>query len=238
MPTGRIRPVEPVRLYKQVVEQVMALIASGELAPGDRLPAERALADQLEVSRASVRQALTVLEISGAVQVKAGSGVYVCQPTQDVSDTAATLTELAAPLEILETRLLFEPGVARLAAGRRSDDDITAMQQLITTMGEELAEGKDSWEADWGFHEALGRATQNPSIEHFTVVLRGQMGERVWALMRHRNLGHAERSTRYLNDHAAILRAIRRGDAVRSESLMTRHINHVISDLNKAQATL
>jgi GntR family transcriptional regulator, transcriptional repressor for pyruvate dehydrogenase complex len=232
LPADRIEPVRPVRLYKQVVDQLLGLIESGELAPGDRLPAERALADQLQVSRASVRQALTALEISGAVQVKAGSGVYVSEPSGVVDEVAATLTESAGPLEILESRSLFEPGVAALAAARRNDDDLVAMHSLVQAMENELAQGRDGWDADWGFHEALGRATSNPSIERLIRDLRDQMGQQVWSLMRTRNLQRAVHAKRYLKDHAAILRAVERGDTGRSETLMAKHISNVLRDLN------
>ncbi len=232
LPADRIQPVRPVRLYKQVVDQVLGLIESGELAPGDRLPAERALADQLQVSRASVRQALTALEISGAVQVKAGSGVYVSEPSGDVDQAAATLTEAAGPLEILESRSLVEPGVAALAAARRNDDDLAAMRSLVQAMEDELAQGLDAWDVDWGFHEALGRATGNPSIERIIRDLRDQMGQQVWSLMRTRNLQRVVHAKRYLKDHAAILRAVERGDTGRSETLMAKHISNVLRDLN------
>lgn len=238
LPAGRIQPVRPVRLYKQVVDQILSLIESGELAPGDRLPAERALADQLQVSRASVRQALTALEISGAVLVKAGSGVYVSEPSGDVDQVAATLTEAAGPLEILESRSLFEPGVAALAAARRQDGDLVAMRSFVQTMEDELAQGRDGWDADWGFHEALGRATGNPSIERVVSDLRDQMGQRIWSLMRVRNMARVNNARRYLKDHAAILRAVESGDASRSASLMAKHINNVLRDLNSPSQML
>lgn len=235
MPPVRLRPVQPVRLFTQVVDQVLALIEAGELTPGDRLPAERDLAERFQVSRASVRQALTALEVSGAVQVKAGSGVYVSQTIGQLQEAAAAMTEAAGPLEILESRSLFEPGVARLAAIRRTDADLDQMANLVDALREELALGREGWEADWGFHEALGRATRNPSVQRVCADLREQMQQPVWALMRARNLERSSRAQRYLKDHADILRAIKKGDADRSEALMLRHIGHVVSDLDTPQ---
>jgi GntR family transcriptional regulator, transcriptional repressor for pyruvate dehydrogenase complex len=230
----QIVPVQPVRLFTQVVDQLLTLIEGGELSPGDRLPAERALAQRLAVSRASVRQALTALEVCGVVQVRAGSGVYVSESSRRASGAAASVIEAAAPLEILESRALFEPGVTGLAARRRTEANLQEMQSLVEAMGDELARGSEGWESDWGFHEALGRATQNPSIQRISGELREQMGQPVWALMRARNLGRSDRARNYLNDHLDILNAVSESDAAKSETLMARHINHVITDLNKS----
>ena len=70
-------PVESRRLYRQVADQIRLMIASGELAVGQRLPAERDLAEQLSVSRPTVREALIVLEVEGLVNIRMGSGIYV-----------------------------------------------------------------------------------------------------------------------------------------------------------------
>lgn len=235
LPTDRFSPVQPVRLFTQVVDQLLTLIEDGELSPGDRLPAERQLADRLGVSRASVRQALTALELSGVVLVRAGSGVYVRELSLNTNDQAAAVIEAAAPLEILESRALFEPGVTGLAAQRRTDANLREMQDLVGAMGEELAQGREGWEADWGFHESLGRATQNPSIQRIALDLREQMGHPVWALMRARNLKRSDRAKNYLKDHLDILHAVSARDAAKSETLMARHINRVITDLNKVR---
>ena len=72
-----VQSIEPQRLYRQIAEQLRALIAQGEFATGDRLPAERDLARQFNVSRPSVREALIALEVEGWVEVRTGSGVYV-----------------------------------------------------------------------------------------------------------------------------------------------------------------
>ena len=76
-----LQTVEPQRLYRQIANQLRALIDNGEFAPGARLPAERDLAQQLGVSRPSVREALIALEVERCVEVRTGSGVYVLERT-------------------------------------------------------------------------------------------------------------------------------------------------------------
>ncbi|HWA37416.1 MAG TPA: GntR family transcriptional regulator, partial [Burkholderiales bacterium] len=84
----RLQAVESRRLYLQIADQIRALVESGEVARGARLPAERDLAKQLRVSRPSLREALIALEIEGLLDVKVGSGIYVRQPG-GASDAAA-----------------------------------------------------------------------------------------------------------------------------------------------------
>jgi len=76
----RLQAVEPRRLYRQIADQIRARIGKGEVAPGERLPAERDLARQLGVSRPSLREALIALEVEGLLDVRVGSGIYVTQP--------------------------------------------------------------------------------------------------------------------------------------------------------------
>lgn len=229
-------PVRPVRLYVQVVEQVMDLLSGGSLVLGDRLPSERELSSRFQVSRASLRQALTAIEVSGYIETRPGSGTYVTaipeSQVQGSTSAFGTISNSVAPLEILEARALFEPGVARLAAIRRSEDDIAAMQALIDRMAADLKIGRDGWEADWGFHQAMGAATQNASVQALAKGFQEQMEQPVWSLMRARNLGRVGRAHAYNADHERVLQAIKHGDADLAQRMMAEHIDHVISDLD------
>ncbi|RFQ16905.1 FadR family transcriptional regulator, partial [Pseudomonas sp. ATCC 13867] len=89
-----LQVVDNKRLYRQIADQLRALIESGEFPPGSRLPAERDLAKQLGVSRASVREALIALEVIGLVDVRVGNGVIVCEPPMELVD--APVMELAS----------------------------------------------------------------------------------------------------------------------------------------------
>lgn len=217
------------RLFTQVVRQILDLVARGELADGQKLPAERVLASTLGVSRASIRQALTALEVMGVIEVRHGSGIYVGSRSDPA--VADMITAAPGPLEILEARLVAEPGVARIAAARRTDDDIEAIETLVEEMRTELAMGLDGWQPDWGFHEAVALATHNPSLSLLARSLREQMGQPLWALMRARNLRQGVHGRRYLEHHAAIAQAIAEGSGATAERLMRSHIRAVMTDL-------
>src|SRR6187399_2252016 len=110
-----LQAVENRRLYRQIADQIAALIERGEYAPGSRLPPERDLAKQLGVSRPSVREALIALEVEGLVEVRIGSGIYVQPGNEDAGVGDAHEAE-AGPYELLRARYVIEAECAALAA--------------------------------------------------------------------------------------------------------------------------
>ena len=108
-------PIPPRRLFRRIAEQVAAMIEQGELPHGSRLPAERDLAERLQVSRPSLREALIALEIEGLVEVRGGSGVYVRGRRAGAGPSPQ---EAPGPFDIIGARLAVEPECAALAARR------------------------------------------------------------------------------------------------------------------------
>lgn len=228
----KLQPVRPVRLYTQVVSQILALVAAGELVVGDKLPPERELATRLLVSRASLREALSALAVFGTIEIKPGNGIYITDTARNpMFGEADTITEAAGPLEILEAREIWEPTVARIAAQRRTDGDLIEMGALNSCLQQELLQGREGWSADWGFHEALGRATRNLSIGKVTVGFSEQMNGPIWALMRARNLEHRSSLARYAEDHRKILVEVAARSPDGAEAAMRQHFRHIMTDL-------
>jgi DNA-binding FadR family transcriptional regulator len=161
--------VEPRRLYRQIADQLRALIAGGEFAVGARLPAERDLSRQLGVSRPSVREALIALEVEGWVEVRTGSGVYVLDRSH-LAPTSAPAAEWG-PLELIRARRVVEGETAALAAtlGRRKD--IEAMTRAIASMRETAGRNVLPIESDRAFHlaivEACGNAVLAETVQTF-----------------------------------------------------------------------
>ncbi|MFQ6708455.1 GntR family transcriptional regulator, partial [Bordetella pertussis] len=117
---GSFQAVAPTRLYRMIADQIAGRIRAGDFPAGGRLPAERELAEQLQVSRASVREALIALEIEGYVEVRVGTGVFVAAPRADGDYGVAPAPQPGhtdiGPFDLLDTRLLLEPECASLAA--------------------------------------------------------------------------------------------------------------------------
>src|SRR4051794_18894664 len=118
----------PLQRYEQIAERLAADIRSGALVPGERLPSERELARTLEVSRASVREALASLQLQGVVETRKGAGTFVAARPPGNGE----LPHDASPSAVLEARLALEPAVARLAAARGRRD--TTAENLLAAM--------------------------------------------------------------------------------------------------------
>jgi DNA-binding FadR family transcriptional regulator len=154
-----LQTVEPQRLYRQIADQLRALIAKGEFAVGARLPAERDLAKQLGVSRPSVREALIALEVEGWVEVRTGSGVYVLDRSHRAAAPVAP-TEWG-PLELIRARRVIEGETAAIAAAAGKRKDVDAMTRAIEAMREMADRKVMPLEGDRAFHLAIVDASGN-----------------------------------------------------------------------------
>lgn len=170
----KLEAVSVQRLYRLIAEKIAQKIRSGEFPVGSRLPAERDLAEMLQVSRSSVREALIALELSGYVEVRVGSGVYVTTPRDNPgtaatgsaeADAAPAIAKIAmdvGPFELLEARLLIEPECAALAAQKGTDAQLDAIRQTQQVMSET---GAAPSHHDRAFHAAIAAACGNSALE-------------------------------------------------------------------------
>jgi DNA-binding FadR family transcriptional regulator len=132
-----LTPVRRRRLYEDVVQQLQTLISSGRLEPGDQLPSERALSDQLAVSRTSVREALRILEARGMIEARPGQGLFVRgRRTEEVVSILASylMKERETFLEVLDVREALERKAAERAALLATDKDLEALKATIVAM--------------------------------------------------------------------------------------------------------
>lgn len=150
------------RLYVKIAEQLRGLIEAEVYKPGDRFPAERALAEKLGVSRPTIREAMIALEISGIIEIRTGSGIYV---SNRKSVSALQVTDKGiGPFEILEMRYALEPEVCALAALRITDEQIERLNLIIKDMEEEERQPNASEKADAEFHMLIAEASQNSAM--------------------------------------------------------------------------
>ncbi|GAB4394139.1 MAG: FadR/GntR family transcriptional regulator [Kiloniellaceae bacterium] len=229
-------PVEIIqtkRLFQQVYEQLAHLIAEGEFPLGERLPAERDLARQLGVSRATVREAMIALEISGLVEVRVGAGVFVVRdrplaqgPSEDPGEDLGL-----GPFEILEARRTIECAVAAFAAQQIQDSDIAELETALEVMAEEHRTGFKSEEGDRAFHLGIARATRNSALVR-TVEALWDLKYRapMWAKLHERVRASLLRPA-LLDDHREILEALRRRDPEAARAAMDAHLVQVAEDL-------
>jgi DNA-binding FadR family transcriptional regulator len=164
-----LQSIEPRRLYRQIADQIRALVKNGEFVPGSRLPPERDLARDLGVSRPSVREALIALELEGLVEVRIGSGIYVRRVPN--GDARSGADALAGPFELLRARHVIESECAALAARAAKRAQVRAIEAALDEMEHDLAAARVPLPADRQFHLRIAEATGNSVLVHVIELL-------------------------------------------------------------------
>lgn len=208
------------RVYQQIADQVLQLIKAGEFAVNSRLPSERDLAEQFGVSRPSVREALIALEVMGFVQIKMGSGVYVCKPNPRKQH--ATVKEFA-PFELIQARALIEAEIAAQAAVHRTDAQLFELEQRLQDMRAQSAQQKNPLVADREFHTVLARATGNQVLAS----LVEQLFDARMGVLFSRLANYFDTQTTWnqaIKEHRAVLRAVKAQDPERARAAMRHHM--------------
>jgi DNA-binding FadR family transcriptional regulator len=224
-----LQAVEPRRLYRQIADQLAQLIANGEFPAGSRLPAERELAVSLGVSRTSVREAIISLEMSGLVEVRVGTGIFVTAPPEDAA--RASRDAGPGPFELLAARKLVEGEVAALAATTATEDDAAALRQSVERMTARLDDFAAREAEDRDFHLRLAKATGNSSLELVVEGLWDQRAELWGRLQQHFHT--KELADRTIRDHAAIAAAVAAHNAEGARIAMHRHLARVAREFQR-----
>jgi len=210
------------RAYEAIAAEISTLIQS-KYDIGDRLPAERDLAARFGVSRPTIREALLRLSLSGQVEVRKNSGVYVTgrQAKVVLSETGA------GPFENLDARLIIEPELAAIAAANVSDRLIAQLADTLAIMRHEYALGKEAESGDHRFHLAIASASGNATLVNIVDMLwTTQLNSRIWQEI-HRSMPMQAYWQTWLEDHEKIFDAIKAGNAKAARQAMARHIKNI-----------
>ena len=180
----QLQPVKPARVSDAIADQIKAQILNGILKPGDKLPAERELVEQLKVSRPSVREALLKLEAQGLIQGRQGEGTFVLDATASaITNPLINLVKdnPGALSDVLECRHGLEELATSYAAARANDRDRSLIQQKFQELEAAHAQRDHELEAkaDAAFHMAIAEASHNVALIHLTQSLFTLLGDMV-----------------------------------------------------------
>ncbi|MFB7711493.1 FadR/GntR family transcriptional regulator [Streptomyces sp. NPDC056105] len=221
--TDALRPMTArPRLYEQVLDRLRAYVAEGGLRAGDRLPPERDLAARLGVSRASVKQAIVVLEVQGLVEARHGGGTYLMRDSLDAEPVEHMVERRRRLPDVLEAREALETKLAELAAERRTDEDLAALRTALDRMAADIEEGGHGVEGDRLFHAAVTASAHSALLAEFMRSIADQVTE-----SRTESLRQPRRPARSLAQHRAILEAIETGRPAQAAAAMRRHVRTV-----------
>ncbi|WP_280151261.1 FadR/GntR family transcriptional regulator [Piscinibacter sp. XHJ-5] len=238
MSEPRLQPIEPRRLYRHIAEVIARHIDAGEFPPGTLLPPERELAQQLGVSRASVREGLIALEVQGRVSVRVGNGVTVLPPP-----TAAQRAVVAAmpasdwpevgPLDVVEARRIIEAETAALAAARITDADLVHLEATLQGMEQGHVKGETHSPQDRHFHLQIARISGNQALVQMVATLWDQRRSRLFAAFEEHFVTPAlfDDTNR---DHRRIFEALKARDPKAARVAMRQHLNRVHREYSRA----
>lgn len=215
------KATDPRRLYQQVADQIRQLIERGNYPPGARLPSERDLAIQLSVSRPSLREALIALEIQGRVEIRMGSGVYVCaMPAADAADPLA-LGE--SPSELMQARSVLEGAIISLAAAQATRQGLERVRASMDGMRQDVRRGQSPVDSDRRFHVAIAELTGNSILARMVGELfDGRHGQIATRVSRGAETSRTWESA--LQEHEKIYAALEARDPQQASAAMFNHL--------------
>jgi GntR family transcriptional repressor for pyruvate dehydrogenase complex len=206
MSTTQHRSIEHRRQYQLIADRVRALILEQGMVAGTRLPAERELAQQLGVSRPSLREALIALEIEGWLEIRGGSGVYVCDRQGAVGGGTPSLGD--SPAELMQARVVLESAIVTLAAARVTKEGLQRVEKALVAMREQHEQGVKPVEADRRFHLSIAEMAGNAVLVDMVGLLFDGRHSPLSARMSSEAEASAQIWQVALGEHEAIYRAL------------------------------
>ena len=218
----QFKPVESRRLYQQIADQIRDLIDQGGFAAGTRLPPERDLAQQLGVSRPSLREALIALDVEGRVEVRSGSGVYVSElKSGPVATRTAAMGE--SPSQLMEARSVIEGEVVVLACARVTPELLARLRDLLKGMEAAIDRRRARVDLDRQFHLTLAEMSGNAILQRLIEELFDERHSPISAKISSRFESTRTWKTA-LAEHEAILKAVEARDPIAAQAAMRAHL--------------
>ncbi len=218
-----LKEIKPKKTYEQVAESLRNLIYNGQYKSGDKLPTLVQISEQMNVSKATVREALSALQANGLITVRHGEGYYVAQVDMDPFRRAMSgVMLLAEDLEqLVEVRLILEVGASRVAAVKRTAGDLGEMEELLTIMSQGTID--EVARADVHFHLAIAKASKNQVLHALLQTMA--------PIMQQSMLQSRTQQVEQWNlplEHHAIYEAVFRQDPELAAMSMLQHLHSVM----------
>jgi GntR family transcriptional repressor for pyruvate dehydrogenase complex len=218
----------------RVAEVISDEITSGRLSPGERLPSEVQLVEQLGVSRTVVREAVSRLRNAGLVEPRQGSGVFVLAPRMKPLDLSAEAQQTkASVLQVVEVRRAMEGEAAALAATRATPEDIRRIRAALDAIDADVRAGGDGVDADLAFHQSVVDSTGNPVLAE-TLRYIGSLMHSGMRVTRANEARRADFTAQVRREHQLMLEAIELGDPEAARAAARQHMEHAAERLQEA----
>lgn len=220
------------RFYQVVARRIAQMIEANVGDPTWRLPAERDLAEELQVSRPSVREAVIALEMRGIVEVRGRAGIVLLPTRPSAISFEAMNTDVGpGPWELLQARSAVESSAASMAAQRTTSYDLMQLEECIARMEAESRSVAEVEKEDRAFHLAIANMTGNAIILSMVEALWAQSeASPMWKKLKQHIHGETIRPL-WIGDHHGILAALRRRNSEAAYKAMARHLSNIAEEL-------
>lgn len=232
----KYKQIKPKKIYEEVAETLHEGIRSGVLKPGDRLDSVQQLAENFQVGRSAIREALSALKAMGLIEMRQGEGTFVRQFEESSIQfplSTAMLMNKDDVMNLLEVRKIIEIGAATSAAAKRTTENLKNMKEALEEMS--IAHGNEELgeKADLKFHLALASSTQNlllvKLLNDVSDLMQETMKEtrRIWIYSKQTTI------EQLYEEHLAIYRAVEEQDGEKAGMSMKTHLNNVEEVIQK-----
>lgn len=212
-----------------VQDYLEAQIANGVLKPGDKLPTERALADEFGLSRNTIRRVLRVLEERGKITRMIGRGTFVAGREPKLPRGSLSVGADASPAEVMEVRLMLEPAVAQALVTRANGADLAYLDECLER-AEQAREWREFEKWDATLHATMVRATRNQFLSELFERIDQARSQAEWGKLKRASLTN-ERRIAYQQEHREIVAALKERDGALARRLVEGHLLHVRRNL-------
>lgn len=221
-----LKPIKRVRLYENAVEQIQSLILKNDYKPKDRLPPERSLAEQLNISRPSLREALRILSVMGLIEIKVGDGIYVKDvsflpyiESVNLSISSRLQMEQDSLLKLWQVRKILEAGMVDLLEGRITVALLKSLQHCIEEMEKNIDDQDAFISSGIRFHRVIAEAGQNEIL----ILIWDTLGDLI--RKSHDRIYRISRTpSKSLRSHKKIYDALKKRDVPKAAEAMKEHM--------------
>lgn len=212
--------IQHQRLYEQVIAYIQKNIENNTFKIGGKLPTERSLAEQLNVSRGTLRDAFRILESKGIIETRPGAGRILVKPIDSFFDFGEEIlielrkSEIA---DLIEAREVLEVGMCKLICERITDEEIKEIEEIL-----ERQKVEKDFDASTYFHLSLATACNNQVLENFI-----KLNMKLIREVRNQNFSNEEFKQEAIREHREVLNAIKKRDVKLSQQAVRLHFNNM-----------
>jgi GntR family transcriptional repressor for pyruvate dehydrogenase complex len=231
-------PIKSSKLSDEVYKQIVSLISSGKLNPGDKIPSERELAADLRISRQSIREALNRAEVMGLIEVRQGEGSFILSSVKKSLKPPLTLIiekQADRIFDFLEIRKLVEGWCAEKAATEATEEELENMAGILDEMKKVVSKDKQWEELDLNLHLSFAKATHNVIAVHIMEALKSNFKP---FFRFTKSMPSSEKMDILWQHHYEIFEAIKRRDPETSKQKVIAHLDYIWEKLKEDMGTI